>query len=95
MRIEHNKDVREYAKRHGVYLYELAESVGLSDGNFTRRLRRELTSSEKDTLFRNVDRIAEYKDLRRAEWQEEERERKAIRQEMEAQQNDTESNSAD
>ena len=74
MRIVHNEAVGEYAKRRGVFLYELAEAIGLSDGNFTRRLRQELESSEKDSLLRHIDRIAEYKVEQRAFRQEQEME---------------------
>lgn len=53
-----NFDVRQYAMQKGVYLYEIAERVGVNDGNFSRRLRKELPEAEKTRIFQIIDSIA-------------------------------------
>lgn len=54
----HNKDVRVAAKDAGVRLYELAHEVGITDGNLSRRLRWELSETEKADLIEKVKTIA-------------------------------------
>lgn len=53
-----NYDVKEYAMRHGVYLYEIAERYGVNDGNFSRKLRKELPEKEKVRIFAIIDELA-------------------------------------
>jgi len=54
----HNKDVRVAAKDAGVRLYELAHEVGITDGNLSRRLRWELSETEKADLIEKIKTIA-------------------------------------
>lgn len=53
-----NKDLREYAKNKGVKLWEVAEKYGVNDGNFSRKLRRELPADEKEKIISIIDEIA-------------------------------------
>ncbi|MBQ6153830.1 MAG: hypothetical protein IJJ15_08800 [Ruminococcus sp.] len=53
-----NIDIRETAKDRGVFLYEIAERLGLTDGNFSRKLRKEFTQKEKTRIFAIIDTIA-------------------------------------
>lgn len=53
-----NSDVRVYAISHGVYLYQIAERYGVNDGNFSRKLRKELPKAEKQRIFAIIDQIA-------------------------------------
>lgn len=46
-----NQDVRNAAKQNGIYLWELAEVLGMADSNFSRKLRKELTPEEKKKCF--------------------------------------------
>ena len=46
-----NKDIREVAKHAGVCLWQTADRVGMNDGNFSRKLRRELTQEERDKIM--------------------------------------------
>ena len=57
-----NTDIRQYAKEHGVRLWQCAAAMGISEPTMTRRLRTELTEQAKreliciiDTLFTNTD----------------------------------------
>ena len=53
-----NLDIREHAKKRGVFLYEVAEHLNISDPTFTRRLRHELDDKEKRKLISIIDTIA-------------------------------------
>ena len=53
-----NIELREYARRNGVFLWELAARCGVNDGNFSRKLRQELPVEERRRLMALVDEIA-------------------------------------
>lgn len=57
-----NIDIRNYAKENGVFLYVIAEELGMNDGNFSRYLRKELSAEEKERIFAIVDRLKVKKD---------------------------------
>ena len=46
-----NVRIRDAAKQAGVYLWEVAERWGCNDGNFSRRLRRELPEDEQRRIL--------------------------------------------
>lgn len=46
-----NKDIREVAKQAGVCLWQIAERLGMNDGNFSRKLRRELNQEEREKIM--------------------------------------------
>lgn len=50
-----NKDIRQAAKSAGVCLWQIAEVVGLNDGNFSRKLRHELPDDEKQRILEIID----------------------------------------
>lgn len=45
-----NTDIRTEAKQAGVYLYAIAERLGISEPTMTRLLRHELPESKKQQL---------------------------------------------
>lgn len=53
-----NQDIRQYAKKAGVRLWEVAEFLGISDPTMTRKLRHELSETEKAKLFEIIDKLA-------------------------------------
>lgn len=53
-----NKDIRVYAINKGVYLWEIAEEIGILDASLSRKLRNELPQNEKEQLFSVIDAIA-------------------------------------
>ena len=57
----YNKEIRAAAKKAGVRLWEVAAAYGLSDGNFSRKLRRELPEGEKEKVLAIIDRLAQEK----------------------------------
>lgn len=48
-----NEDVRSEVKAAGLKLWQIAEGLGINDGNFSRLLRREL-SDEKKAEIRSI-----------------------------------------
>ena len=57
----HNKDIRDAAKRTGVRLWQIAEALGVNDGNLSRKLRKELPQEEKDKILGIIHRLAQEK----------------------------------
>ena len=53
-----NADIRIAAKSAGVRLWQIAERIGVNDGNFSRKLRRELPEQEKQDILRIIDDLA-------------------------------------
>ena len=53
-----NQDIRQYAKKAGVRLWEVAEFLGISDPTMKRKLRNELPETEKAKLFEIIDKLA-------------------------------------
>ena len=53
-----NQEIRTRAKQSGVYLWEVAEKLDMNDGNFSRKLRRELPTAEKAHIMALIDVIA-------------------------------------
>ncbi len=54
-----NDDIRQAAQSAGVRLWQIAEKLGLSDGNFSRRLRRELPDKEKAKIMGIIEQLKE------------------------------------
>jgi len=63
----YNKDVRNYAKSKNVYLYQIAESLNVSESTFIKKLRKELDDETKESLFKIIDMIAKKRDLNTTE----------------------------
>ena len=53
-----NKAVRDAARNKGVKLWEVAERLEITDGNFSRRLRRQLPAEETERILAIIDEIS-------------------------------------
>ena len=53
-----NVEIRKAAKCAGVYLWQIAERIGINDGNFSRKLRRELPMEEKEKILSVISNLA-------------------------------------
>jgi hypothetical protein len=53
-----NDEIREYAKKSGVYLWEVAAKYGITDTHFSRRLRFEFSPEEQKKALQYIDEIA-------------------------------------
>ena len=56
--VKANQEIRETAKTAGIHLWQVADALQLNDGNFSRKLRRELPQSEKDKILAIIERLA-------------------------------------
>ncbi len=54
-----NQRIREAAREAGVCLWEIGERIGLNDGNFSRKLRRELDDAETERVLTIIREISE------------------------------------
>ena len=46
-----NRDIREELNKANMKYWQLAESLGINDGNLSRKLRREITGEEKAAIL--------------------------------------------
>lgn len=46
-----NRELRKKAKMSGVKLWQIAEKLNLTDGNFSRLLRKELSEEKKNQIL--------------------------------------------
>mgnify|MGYP000945213226 CR=1 FL=1 len=53
-----NREIREQAKRKGVFLWQIAEKYPLSDANFSKLLRRELSPEKKARVLSIIEELA-------------------------------------
>lgn len=53
-----NQDIRTAAKEAGVFLWQIAERYGINDGNFSRKLRKELPAEEKEKILAIIETLA-------------------------------------
>lgn len=53
-----NQDIRTAAKEAGVFLWQVAEKYGVNDGNFSRKLRKELSAEEKQKVMGIIEALA-------------------------------------
>ena len=53
-----NERIRQAAARNGVRLWQIAEELGMNDGNFSRKLRRELSEDEQNNILAIIERLA-------------------------------------
>lgn len=53
-----NQAIREAAKHNNVLLWEIAERLHIADGNFSRKLRRELPDEQREQILGIISDIA-------------------------------------
>ena len=57
-----NKDVREYAKRHNIYIWEIAEIFEVCETTIYRWLRKPLDKEKKKLFLDAVDNLSKVKE---------------------------------
>lgn len=57
-----NQDIKNYAKAKGVRLWQIAEVLHINDGNFSRKLIKELSETQKEEIVRIIDELSENMD---------------------------------
>ncbi len=53
-----NAQIRKAAKVAGICLWQVAEQYGITDGNFSRKLRRELPTQEQEKILEIINNLA-------------------------------------
>lgn len=53
-----NLDIRKVAEKSNVKLWQIADYLGKTDGNFSRMLRKELKEAEKQKIFAIIEELA-------------------------------------
>lgn len=53
-----NMDLRQKAKEKGVFFWQIAEKLGVSEATMTRRLRFELPEQEKQKYLSIIDKLS-------------------------------------
>ncbi len=46
-----NEDVRQKAASAGIKLWQIADALHMTDGNFSRKLRKELSAETKEQIY--------------------------------------------
>ena len=50
-----NTDIRLAAAGAGVKLWQIADAMAIADSSFSRKLRRELSRTEKEKIYRIIE----------------------------------------
>lgn len=53
-----NQNVREYAKKKGVRLWQIASQIGISEPTITRWMRVDLSSEKEKRILDAIDQIS-------------------------------------
>ena len=53
-----NLDIRKEAEQSNIKLWQIAEYLGITDGNFSKKLRKELPEEEKQKIFTAINELA-------------------------------------
>ena len=53
-----NADIRESTTKKKVRLWQIAQELGINDGNFSRKLRNELSEDTKKRIYKIIDELA-------------------------------------
>lgn len=50
-------EARKLAKESGVFLWQIAEKLGINDGNFSRKLRKPLSDADTAKILGIIDQL--------------------------------------
>lgn len=56
-----NVDIRAAVKAAGLFLWQVAERYGITDSNFSRKLRKELPPQERERVMGIIEQLANEK----------------------------------
>ena len=57
--VQANKDIREASAKAGVYLWQVADKLGLHDSGMSRILRKELPEEKKAQIMQIITELSE------------------------------------
>jgi hypothetical protein len=50
-------EIKQLAKDAGVYMWQIAEKLGINDGNFSRKLRRPLSETDTAKVLAAIEQL--------------------------------------
>lgn len=53
-----NRDIRNAAAGNGVFLWQVADALGIADSSFSRKLRNELSAEAKQKILAIITQLA-------------------------------------
>lgn len=53
-----NQKIRKAAKEKGVRFWQIADKLGINDGNFSRKMRFELADEEQQRILNIINELA-------------------------------------
>ena len=57
-----NQEIKDFAKKRGVRLWQLADAVGMTDVQLSKKFRYELPEDFKKVLFEKIEELASKKE---------------------------------
>lgn len=57
-----NLDIRKAIERSNIKYWQIADKLGMTDGNFSRLLRKKLEISDKEVIFNIIKELKEDKE---------------------------------
>ena len=54
----HNMTIRDAAKQQKINLWQIADAIGITDSNFSRKLRHELPPEEQEKILAVIRQLA-------------------------------------
>lgn len=54
-----NKEIRKAIIRSGLRYWKVADALGIQDGTFSRKLRKELPAIEKEKILKVIEHLKE------------------------------------
>ena len=52
-----NSEIRSKARSAGLHLWQVAYHLGMSDSSFSRKLRRELTETDRERVLQAIEEL--------------------------------------
>lgn len=53
-----NLDIRRKAAGAGVYLWQIADALGIADATLSRKLRKEFSDEDRERIYHIIDQLA-------------------------------------
>ena len=53
-----NQEIKDYAKKKGVRLWQLTDALGMTDGQLSKKFRYELPEDTKQEFLKRIDELA-------------------------------------
>lgn len=50
-------EVKQLAKENGFFLWQIAEKLGINDGNFSRKLRKPLSDADSKRIMDAIEQL--------------------------------------